>query len=635
MAIRTKTVEYWFPIIPTIADITTTDADQITIHIPEASPTFRSAEIEMIIADVYTTATNVTQRNIEFRLGAAAYTARNNPQTLTQSSENFTFAYTADFLDHFIANWSGSSMTADARVTINTNALGCRNASLKLTITYEFDDTATTQVKTVWIPLDAPTSNLPTAKSTVYDTIPALDTYLPEASKTFHQIMVVVQGNTEDASTTDLSLSVGVGATDFTSQLYERGSNIDYWVRVNADYSAINTAITHSFYLWSNSTAFNHPQAWMVVTYSFNASTTTSIMNSLILPMEIDSPMGGPGAGDYQRADRDLWIQEPNPVGQRLAYYMMFDKNATISGLNARIGTGTFVTYTDVATTMAGNSGFMIRNDSAYTLDNGRNTISVDVYNTDTVDLGYGCSGFWLVNYTSDVPTEGIWAANHTVKINYKIMGTTGAATQSITASKAFEIPTPSYFINSIGMNYIFSTSGTLANAGVHIGAERLVSEGGQKWELLYTDLGGTDAEVGIFQNWSTARSIFQRWKDGTVNNIMDADGSRLDLTVARRYRMATGNGQLSFDHLDLYLTYHAITYSIAGNITGVNTSGGDVTIKLHRSSTDDIVFEITIPPATSTLPYEFLWFDNTEPMYVTAFQDNSLVGRSASGLAS
>lgn len=635
MATRLKTVEYWFPMIATIADNVQTNASQITINIPESSLVFKTCVVDVIIDDANATAADIsTPKTIGFRLGAAAYTTVNNTSTLTNSGENFTFMLSGDFTSHFTTNWSGTSMTADCYLTINGGATGFRNASIKVTITYEFNDTSSTHLKTVWIPLNAPAGALPATKSTIYDTVPALDTYLPEASKTYHQIIVVVQGNVESNSTTDISISMDIDSVNpYTSQLYEKGQQSDMWYRVNNDFTAMDTSTTHSFYLWASVTDFDHPQAWMVVTYSFNPASTTSIMNSLIMPMELDSPMGGTTSSDYQRGQRDIWIEEANPSGKRLAYYLFYDKAAAIAGLNCRVGTGAFVAYTDVAAVLAGGAGLMVRNDSAFTLARGRNTISFDVYRTDTTDLGYNTSGFWLVNYTSDVPSQGIWAANHTVRYNYKPIGTIASSVQTIITNTSLNVPELQYFYNSIGLNYIYQSSGSGTPAGVHIGAEILVAEGGLKWESIYTDIGGTDPEVGIRQCWATARSVYKRWGD-EVNNIFDASSDRVRVSTARRIRLALAASASSFDHLDMYMTYHAITYTISGSLTGVDTAGGTVTVNLHRADSGEIVLTRTYSPSTATIAYSFVWFDNTEDMYVTAYQDNTHVGRSGTGLA-
>jgi hypothetical protein len=153
------------------------------------------------------------------------------------------------------------------------------------------------------------------------------------------------------------------------------------------------------------------------------------------------------------------------------------------------------------------------------------------------------------------------------------------------------------------------------------------------RWESIYTDIGGTDPEVGIRQCWSTARSVYKRWGD-EVNGLVDASSDRVRVSTARRIRLALASSASSFDHLDMYLAYHTITYTISGSLSGVDTAGGTVTVNLHRASSGEIVFTRTYSPSTATIAYSFVWFDNTEDMYVTAYQDNTHVGRSGTGLA-
>lgn len=626
MATRLKTIEYWFPHLATVADASAASFTQITIDIPEASSTitFRKVIADLVIADVNTTLANVTQRQIEIQLAAAGYNAVNNTQTYTQSGENFAFHHSTEHTSYFTTNWTGTSMTCDARVTVNTGTLGCRNASLRLIITYEYDDTVTTQIKTVWVPLNAPVNALGTTKpGTATDTIPALDTYCPEASKTYRQICIVVQGNTEGNGAVDKSLSFEVDSLGaFTSQLYELGTTVDLWYRLN-EVVTFDTSATRSFYLWGSTADFDHAQVWMVVTYEFNSSTTTSVLNSLIMPMEFDGVMGYNNTG-YQRAKRDIMIEEPSTITlQRLAYYMFYDKMAAISGLNARVGTGSFVAYTCVAAVLAGGAGLMIRNDGAYTFDRGRNTISVDVYRTDTADLGYNVSGFWIVNYTSGKHANGVGVHNHTVIWNLFNVGTTAAAAERITSATAITLPASNYYLSGIGISYVYTSNTTGVPSGAHIGAERLSGEGGIAWEQVYEGIGGSDAETGVHQVWATARTVFKRWAN-------EYDSNRLDIETSRRWRADLGQSCASFDTLDLILTYHSIQFTVSGNITG--SSGGTVNLYLCRASSGERLLSTT---RVGNGSYSFTWYDNTEDVYVDAYEDDTHLGRSKTDVAS
>ena len=471
MATRLKTVQYSFPILGSLTNNVATNLTQITVYLPETgTKTFRKVVAKLTCDDIISaTGGSITARTLSLRLGAAAYTTVTNATTLTNSAENLSLYYSADFTSHFTTNWTGTSMTCDVQTLVNQSTgttLGMVNVAVTLDITYEYDDTSTTQLKTVWIPLNAPVSTLATAKpGTANDTIPALDTYLPEASKTYRNMYITVQGNEHRNNvTTDHTLSMQIDTlTAQVSGNYEGALATDRWFRYiwNISSLGMTTNATHSFYLWASIARVNHPQVWLTVTYEFNATTTTSVMQSLMLPMEFGSPMGGVAATDYQRSTRELWIEEPGTITlQRLATYVHWDQSGNIGGLNARIGTGSFVAYTDVASIVAGGNGCMIRNDAGATLARGRNTLQADIYRTDTADLGSNVSAFWIVNYTSGKHASGVGAHNKTVFWNLSTNGTAAANELNTIAATAPVIPETNYFLNALGTRYEYLSDG-------------------------------------------------------------------------------------------------------------------------------------------------------------------------------
>lgn len=632
MATRLKTVQYSFPVLASLTNNTLTTMTQITVYLPETgTKTFRKV-IAKVTGDDIVTATggSIGTRTVNLRLGAAAYTTNSNANTLTNSGENLSVFYSADFTSHFTTNWTGTSMTCDVQVLLNQTTgttLNMVNMCVTLDITYEYDDTSTTQVKTVWIPLNAPVGALATAKpGTATDTIPALDTYLPEASKTYRDMFIVVQGNeARNAATTDHTLSMQIDAlTAQTSGAYAGALATDRWYRYiwNINSLGMTTSATHGFYLWASVARANHPQVWMTVTYEFNATTTTNVMQSLMLPMEFDSPMGGTTASDYQRATRELWVEEPATITlQRLAAYIYWDQSGNIGGLNARVGTGSFVAYTDTASVLAGGNGCMVRNDSGITLARGRNLLQADIYRTDTADLGGNVSAVWIINYTSAKHTSGVGVHNKTVFWNLSTTGTAAAAEINTIAATAPSIPESNYFMNALGTRYEYISSSTGSPAGVSVLAERLAAEGGVKWEPAYIDIGETDPEVGLHTCYSQVRNLFYRWPG-------DTDPDRIAFQTARRWRTMLANNCTAFDTLEILFTYHAITYTVADSISGFS---GTVYLDLCRTATDEMVLSTTRAGDGS---FSFTWYDNTEYLYISASDATNTVGRSQDSLA-
>lgn len=634
MATRLKTVKYAFPALASLTNNTLTNVTQITIDLEAGTKTFRSVVAHVTMDDIVTaTGGSITTKTFGLRVGAAAYTSVANANTVTNSGENISLWWDIDYTSHFTTNWSGSSMTCDFQLQINQSTgttLGMVNVCVTLDITYEYDDTQTTHVKTVMIPLDMPVAAMVTG-ATTYDTIPALDTYLPEASKSYKNIHVVVQGNTtQSAAATDFTLTLRVGATSVTTGNYEGALQTDRFFRYVWDVTSAwpSTGATQTWQpTCSIATRVNHPQAWLVVTYSFDVSTTTSVMNSVMLPMELASPMGGPTSADYQRGARELFIQEPNATGNRIAFYAFWTQIAAIAGVNMRAGTGSFVAYTDAAAITGGAVAAMCRNDSAVTLARGRNELNFDVYRTDTTDFGWNLSGFWLVNYTSDVATEGVGAHNHTVEYGIRAFGTGANNTDATSSATAVQIPETEYYISGLGNALLAFMSGTVAPSGLTVLVERLSAEGGIQWEQSYIDSMQTDPEVGAFVAYSQMRTLFKRWPT-------DPGSDRMDIETARRWRVhmngsTAANGWYS---LAVVLTYHAITYTVAGTVSDyVDADGAGLTVWVHRADSGERVGAVT---TTTGGAFTFTWYDDTENVFTVCLEDSTHTGASASGVA-
>lgn len=628
MATRLKTIEYYLEELNSLSDNTTTNFVQIAIDIPEGSPDFRSVTLEMVWHDAATVTNNTNSRSLGVQLGSAGYSTVTNSNTITQSGEDVWYQFAASFTSYFNTNWSGTSMTFDAQATIDSGATSAnlRAVTCKVTITYAYDDTTSTHVKTVRLPLFASYTQLTTTKpGTAQATIPALDTWLPESSVSIKQIAIVIQGNEEAAVTTDSSLTMQIDTlTSRTTATHEKGRNTASWYR-HSWHPSFDTSTSHGFYLWASTTDYDHPQVWMVITYTFDASATTTVLNSLVLPMEVNSPAGGPTSADWQVATRSLYIEEPDSITTKeSAVFVHYEQRAAISGLNARVaGDASFHSLTSVSATVAGGCGFVLPNaESFITLTRGKNDLGLHIYRTDTVDLAWNISSWWIINYTSAKATDGVGAHNHTVIRNLFTHDTSGADNNRTTAAVSPNIPETAWFMNSAGLNYQYLTNTTGNPTGVSIQVERLSAEGGIQWEQIYNDSADSDPEVGIHHCWATARSVFFRWPG-------DPGEGRIAIQTDRRYKAYLAFGANSWDHLDLYLTYHSITFTVGGNITGSN--GGTITVCLHRNETGEKVLETT---RVGDGTYSFVWYDDTEALFTQAYEDATHTGRSDTGTA-
>lgn len=631
MATRTKTIRYAHPPLASMVDNTLTTLSQITVYIPETVVSFQSVVARVTAMATATGTGNVTSRRLQCRLGAAAYTTHTNSNVYTGSGEDIFVQHAVNLTAHFTTNWTGTSMTFDSEALLDGAQAGIvwTNICVEVYITYQYDDTAATHIKTVYIPLDMPRTNLATVKpASALTTIPNLSTELPEASKTFRNHFITVQGNVNRAAATDITMTMQLDTTtSHTTGVFEGLSNTDYFYRYIWDAPDLNTSASMGWFAWASATDFNHAQAWLTVTYEFDATASNNLFNSVMVPMELASPIGGTTSSDYQRGTREFWIQEPGVITTRqIAFFPFWDHAAAIAGLNFRIGTGAFLAYTNVAATLAGSNAAMVRNDAAFTLVRGRNTVNFDCYRTDTADFGTNISGFWILNYTSGKPSGGYGEANHTIFYNLGSVFDGAAASLRTIASVAPAISATNYFLNAVGINYKYHSNSTSNPAGISVTAERLAStEGGLEWEPIYVDVARTDPETGIHECWAQARSFFRRFPG-------DADPGRVDIETPRRWRAFSGNSSTTFDYLDFVITFHSINYTVADAISGFS---GTVDLELHRSK-DDPSRPGELVAATTRSgdgPYSFVWYDNTIPVFVRA-DDGTHVGTSQEDLA-
>lgn len=644
MAKKLKTIEYAFPSNTlTAVNNTLTTLQPILLELPEYAKNFKSVTALLSCDDVITaTGGTMTSRRISLQTDNAAISSSINTQTYTNSGENISLFHSANFTNYFVANYGPDSaslgVTGSYLVNQSTGTtLGMANGVITLTITYEYEPTASVrQAKTAYIPMNALVGNYGTSKpGTAVDILPTLNTYCLEVSKSFTNVHIVTQGNIGSAG----AVTHGMQSyqlnnfTAFTSSL-SCSLATDRWYRaiyvVPSNIVAAMATASLSWYTWSTiATRFPHQQSYAVVTYTFQPSISSQSLNTMILPMELNSPFGGTTSADYQRGQRGLFIQEPgNIINPRVAFYCFFEQAAAIAGMQARIGTGSFVAYTtDSAASLAGSNGLMHRNDTSCSLNRGRNSLNFDVYRTDTSDLGWNASGFWIVNYGSLIASGGIDSHNKTIIWNKQAINTNAASLETLVPANASPIPADNWFISAIGTRYYYITNSTGNAAGVAVSVERLTDEGGIAWESVYKDVGHTDPETGLRQCWSQIRELAYRW-DGDPQG---AFGDRIKmLDRARRYRLTLGNAATSFDHFDLIWTYHSIQSAVSASVTG--SLGGTVNLGLHRANNGELV---ATGSRTGDGDYYFVWYDDTEPMYVEAYKDNTYVGRSGNFTAS
>lgn len=637
MATREKTIVYGFPTrTANTSNAVAFDMTQITVTIPESSPTFTSVYLEVGFMDLITaTGGTITEHRCSLRLGDAGYTTITETDNIAHSGENLGGVLGPfDFTSHFTTNWTGTSMTCDVQLYFDQSTgttLGMNNITVMLYVTYTYDDnTATnpTQAKTVRIPLESLTTVLSTTANSNFGTsqIPNLTGVggmLPESSVDIKSYFFVIEGNTNVANNaTDMIVTTNVDSgTSNAFGLIENALASDRFIRLIHWFnpaSPPSTGTTHNFQLWCNvASRFNHACVDLVVTYTFDAFTTTRVVNSLQIPIEISSPLGVTTTAEASRFKRDIFVMEPGTITlHQSAYRLNWNISATPTVINTRAGGQSYRDYTSNASVACGMYSLQQRIDSGgsqgagITLARGNNSITIDAYATNVNNQATNLMGYITLNYSSDVGSGGIGQHNHTV---YKTLINWDAflSDRVRVNNYSFSIPEANYWIVSSG--FLFIQWVATASQAVTFDVECLGSEGkGGGYYDIYADAYQADAERACSLVWMRGRDVFKRFPNDNV-------GERLDIETARDYRLFTTT--TSSNGMVVVVTYHSFSWTVSGSIT--NSNGvDDIVLNLIRVADNEIVQTQTV--AHSATSYSFTVYNNAEQYYVTAHQDST-----------
>ncbi len=611
MATRIKTIEYAFALATAdVSSGTARDFTSFTMYIPESSPVFKSVILEMGAHD-NAGAASVTAVLMGISLGAVARSDATVTQTITNSGENQSYIFTRDVTNYFASNWSGTSMTVGSRLTVTGN--GTRNATSKLIVTYQYDDAATTQIKTVRIPMEGNTGNLTTVLADlggVSNQIPALSTWLPEASKVIRDIFFETYAHTgQTAGTNDRALNMSFNSgTNTISMTTEGGQTSDYPIKridklMSGASPLYSTSSAHSVQASTANTDTPFPclSGIYTVTYEFNASTTTEVMNSLLLPIvdedgyiTSDTALGGT-ENAIENYSKNIFIQEPGPISLEQSGILFSCIDAGAVTIDLTVGAQTSRQYAHAATLRCGAMYMMRRfdassaEDAGISLVRGRNTIELNYYSTGNAagTKGSNASALMILNYKSGKSPAGIGAHNKTTTWCVRPYLSTTLDQQLIfSASRVPEIPEldetafPVYWITCNGYESKLLTTGTTAGTlATSLQISNYPSMNYAGWTNLYSSMYNSDAEIGPSIMWNTCKNTFFQYPSDIRNNRPILETSS---PLVLRYDQLTAIGIIQ---VQKYLTYHSITSSISGTINNFNDSNF-VTVNLELNDT-------------------------------------------------
>lgn len=630
----------------------------MTFDIAETSSrTIRSAIVRLSWHP--TDANLTTQTRVTCKLGAASasYVIDSALDYGPASNSRMnTMWLQLDATSYFVSNFGGgASQTLALGASFTTVAGGNgtainnnENITATVVVTYEYDDASlTSATKTVFIPIESPAANLTTSLTEVgTDQIPELDTFCPEASKTFKEICFVLGGIDQLGTNTgtshlyfalDAESEVDQGAHTVAPTCGNGTRDFFHWVRNDMD-----TSSTHALKVRSDSTSlapYQHFGGYLAVTYTYDASTTTTVLNSLQIPVNMpECGLPVAASGDSGSGIVDLWIEEPTTITlQQSAALFTYVVNDTTDGWPIRLKVGSqasFRSYTASGGSSAGTHHIFHRFDAdgaegaGITLARGKNRLVVEFYyGVSSTNLYSGAiSGFGamlFLNYTSGKASGGVGTHNHTTCWPIYTGLPSTIPTEVNASASGPVIPESGHFVNAIGLNVDILTS---VSGAIGMLVEQL---SGEREELGWRHLRHLHRAFfnsSYTQVFVDASSIFMR-------GSWDTDADRLAIAASRKYSFSISYSGTQLPAACMLLTYHAIAFAWSGTVTdGASAPQSGATVTLHRNDTGEIIGTATTDGSGD---YSIAWFDDTVAVHSQVRISGALLGRSDNGTAS
>lgn len=628
----------------TLASATRHDFAAITLHIPEnTSRTFLSIKLVVTVRDAFTVATDFDGFRLGIKLGAVAFDDLDVTNAQVNTADHERLVLVRDVTSYFNSNFgSGTSQTCQVGVAFATGAASNVNGiTAKLIIAYEFDDAAqTTRAKTVFFPIQSHHTILGTSHTEVGTTggaagtdaaanqIPALDTYLPEASKTYRQAFLEIQSN-------ELS---GNGTTDITPY-YQIDSTTEV-ARAPCEQALGASTYFHDIYIFDTAThspasahAFKARSdvasrlmwlgGWLAVTYEYSTSGTTTVMNQVILPIRQVDGASTWLNGDGTAANANLFrvehdVQEPGTIAIKQSAIVAMTTTVAISNVIITAGSQNERTYTFTSNApYVGPTPFIHRVDhnSGWTLARGKNTLKFRA--RQSAEGRHALHGWVLLSYTSGVFAGSGGVSNHARTVSFHLAGVsdTAAFARDIAAANVRhpKINATAYSLVAVLAELHIRNAASIGFASLW--GEQQSGEWDAAGWLVRNVMPSTATDIGTLFFGPDLTSWF---------NANSAASGKANIETARDWRIDAAVAAVS--NAILHATYHTITYALAGTLSGYTGDGSGISVDVYRVDTKEKVATVTSAIGGG---FSATVFDDTTNYFCIARQDATHVGRS------
>jgi len=604
-----------------------------TIYIPETSNrTIKSAAVR-VNWHTKELAQNISTVHVRMKVGSTWTLLGDDTSSrmaMNQTGENVTDYVEYDCTDALNDNFgAGASQDIELATFLQytVTAGGTTNSSQNMTatlwITYEADE-QDTRIKTVMIPLNSPTGDLSTSSTEIgTNQVPDLDDLLPEASKSYRDIFFVVQGNNFASNATDYVLSLELdseGESAFgTMDNGGKSGTFDRYIWSRTDMS---TSDAHAFKAKTSTSdvPYTSLAIYLVVTYEYGESSSSSFFNSIQFGFEHSNDYMPTSSDNADYLDAEIYIEEPATITLQQSGIMTLSRGVSSSGTISikESSAESYTTYGDFNTAWCGQDAIIHRIDDDLSISRGLNTIAINNY-CSTAVRWKGQQTMCFLNYTSGKASGGSNTHNHTTL--WVLKDYYANDTDPTVSDFAPDIVETSYWLNNCTLSMKSRTDYAGFSPAIYCHLNAGEWKGAGWFEMASINSYG-QAESGQVETYFNITKKIERYPASPRD--------RINLETTRDYRISSVDAL--YATVEMWVTYHTITFTTSGTVSGYDGDGSDITVELHRTDTHDRMIEATTAAGGG---YTATWYDDTIDLYAHAEEDETHTGRSAEGKAS
>lgn len=578
----------------TLGTATRLDTASKTLTISEtAERVFESVRLVMTFRSEWAATNGVIGVRMGIKLGSGPTADYDRtPATQNTASRNIFDCWDVDVTEYFQANFgTGTTQTCVASIAVaSTTAANVNGITFKLIVTYGFDPFGSaTRTKCIRIPIQSSITSLTTAQQELgidgvnpaaSGQMPALDTFLPELSKTYIQYYLDLHGHDNNSGTAlsatpilqiDALTAVNRATIDDTIEPFL------HW-RDQYDMTALGlgTNVTHIISMEGDATTTARMcfvGGFVIVIYTYDHPSTLAnnqAIYEVMVPMTAsDSDQGNlqqydslsaavaTTGIDGQRFVAVIDIQEPGtPQIVQSGVLCMTLVSSAGTTFGKKVGNQQAPRVWTPSSTM-GPAPIIVRADTAWTLVRGINRLTMDCYSTGraTQDSAYA-----IINYVAGIRGD-VQNGNH-------VINHVGHTYDNAVSAGPIDVSRDAWGNRPPVLGTPYKISAVMLDTWLRVSQSSAlnpmaVEQRAGEWDMGFGTLYNNAASTGVAVTQSHRRTF-------GMTRMCNADHlhtGKLDVTKRRRTLFAS-TASAVFCSWSWWVSYHQHAFTVGGPIT-------------------------------------------------------------------